>query len=172
MRPESIVGPVQEIMRAVDPELPFYEIKTLAGEVDASLWSERLVAALASVFAALAALLAAIGIYGLLSYDVAQRTPEIGIRMALGARPRNIFRLISSQTAGMVATGVTLGIVGAMIAAPSIHNLLYEIPPNDPATLTIAGLVVTLIAFAGAAIPAIRAARVEPASALRYTIIC
>ena len=171
-RPESIIGPVQEIMRAVDPELPFYEIKTLASEVDASLWSERLVAALASVFATLAVLLAAIGIYSLLSYDVARRTPEIGIRMALGARPRNIFRLISSQAAGMVVAGVALGVAGAVIAAPSIRNLLYEIPPNDLATLTIAGLFVTVVAFAGAALPAIRAARVEPASALRYTISC
>jgi len=172
MRPESIIGPVQELMRAVDPELPFYEIKTLASEVDASLWSERLVAALASMFATLAALLAAIGIYGLLSYNVAQRTPEIGIRMALGALPRNIFRLISSQAAGMVAAGVALGVSGAMIAAPSIRNLLYEIPPNDLATLTAAAIFVTLIAFSGAAIPAIRAARVEPAAALRYTITC
>src|SRR5207253_1848406 len=97
---------VQGELRSLDPELPFYEIKTLTEEVDSSLWSERLLAALASFFAAAAALLAAIGIYGLLSFLVGQWTHEIGIRVALGARSLNILRMVSMQAIAMVLSGI------------------------------------------------------------------
>ena len=172
MHPEGIVAAVQDIMRGIDPELPFYEIKTLAEEVDASLWAERLVASLASVFAVLAALLAAIGIYGLLSYTVAQRTGEIGIRMALGAGPRNIVRLICSQTFGIVLVGVALGIAAALAAAQSIRYLLYDVAPHNIGALSAAALSVIVVSSIAAAIPAIRASRVEPAVALRHTMNC
>jgi predicted permease len=166
-RPESIISPVQTIMRGLDPQLPFYEIKTLAEEVQSSLWSERLVAALASLFAALAALLAAIGIYGLLSYTVAQRTREIGIRMALGARIWNILRLVSAQVIGMVASGIALGLAASVAAAPWIRHLLFGVSASDVRTLTATVLFVMLIAAAATALPAGRAVRIEPGVALR-----
>jgi ABC-type antimicrobial peptide transport system permease subunit len=139
----------------------------LAEEVQSSLWSERLVAALASVFAALAALLAAIGIYGLLSYTVAQRTREIGIRMALGARIWNILRLVSAQVIGMVASGVALGLAASASAAPWIRHLLYGVSTSDLRTLSTTVLFVMLIAAVATALPAGRAVRIEPGMALR-----
>jgi len=167
VRPDLLIAPVQAILRGLDPRLPFYEIKTLAEEVESSLWSERLVAALTSIFAALAALLAGIGIYGLLSYTVTQRTREIGIRMALGARSGNILGLVSYQGLGMVTAGVALGLAGSLAASPWIGHLLYGVPAADVRALSAATLFVTLIAAAATAIPAARAVRVEPGAALR-----
>ena len=163
----AALTPVQAILRSLDPQLPFYEIKTLSEEVRSSLWSERLVAALASIFAALAALLAGIGIYGLLSYTVAQRTREIGIRVALGASSGNILGLVSWQALGMVTAGVALGLGGSLAASPWIGHLLYGVPAADARALSAAALFVTLIATAATAIPAVRALRVEPWAALR-----
>ena len=167
VRPDSLIVPAQAILRGLDPQLPFYEIKTLSEEVQSSLWSERLVAALASIFAALGALLAAIGIYGLLSYTVAQRTREIGIRMALGASSGKILGLVSRQALGMVTAGVALGLAGSLAASPWISHLLYGVPPSDARALSAAALFVTLMAAAATAIPAVRAVRIEAGTALR-----
>ena len=124
-------------------------------------------AALASIFAALGALLAAIGIYGLLSYTVAQRTREIGIRMALGASSGKILGLVSRQALGMVTAGVALGLAGSLAASPWISHLLYGVPPSDARALSAAALFVTLMAAAATAIPAVRAVRIEAGTALR-----
>jgi predicted permease len=167
VRPDSMIGPVQATLRGLDPQLPFYEIKTLSEEVQSSLWSERLVAALASMFAALAALLAGIGIYGLLSYTVTQRTREIGIRMALGASSGKVLGLVSFQAFGMVTAGVALGLAGSLAASPWISHLLYGVPPADARAFSAASLFVILIAAAATAIPAVRAIRIEPGTALR-----
>jgi predicted permease len=167
VKPESLIAPVDEIMRGLDPELPIYEIKTLAEEVRTSLWSERLIAALASLFAGLAALLAAVGIYGLLSYAIAQRTREIGIRMALGARAANILSLISTRMMAMVVSGIAAGIGASLAASPWIGHLLYGVAPSDAGALSAAGIFVILVAAVAGAIPATRAIRVEPSVALR-----
>jgi predicted permease len=116
VRPESIFEPVRKALAATDPSVAFLEIHTLADEVDASTASERLTAALASIFGAIAALLVGVGIYGLLAYAVAQRKREIGIRMALGARLADIRGLIGRQVCLMVACGVAAGILGALMA--------------------------------------------------------
>src|SRR5262249_15729917 len=146
LRPDSLITPVQAILRDLDPQLPFYEIKTLAEEVQSSLWSERVVASLASIFAAFAALLTGIGIYGLLSYAVTQRTGEIGIRIALGAGSGNILGLVSNQVLGMVAAGVALGLAGSFAASPLIGHLLYGVPAADARAFSAAVLFVMLIA--------------------------
>jgi predicted permease len=166
-RPESVIQPVREILRSIDAQLPIVEVHTLAEEVDSSLWSERLVAALASIFGALAALLAAVGLYGLLAYAVAQRTREIGIRMALGARPESILGLMGRQALLMVACGIATGLGAAVLAAPAVRGLLYGVAANDAATLLAAASFVALIAALAVAVPIARAVRVEPSVALR-----
>jgi predicted permease len=166
-RPEMLIQPVRRAMAALDPALPFVEIHTLAEEVDASTASEKLTATLASFFGLLAAILAAMGIYGLLAYAVAQRRREIGIRMAVGARSSDIGWMIGRQALTMVAIGVTAGLAAAWAAAPAIRSLLYGVTPSDGTSLGGAAAFVLLVSALATAIPAGRAMRVQPASALR-----
>jgi predicted permease len=165
--PESVIEPVRRALVAIDPALPFTEIVSMPKEIDASTAPERTTARLATLFAAAAATLAGIGIYGLLAYTVAQRRREIGIRMAIGARPGNIAEMIGGQALGMAGAGVVLGLGAAFLAAPWIGSLLYGIAASDPASYAIAAFFVILISTSAAAFPAIRATRVEPAAALR-----
>ena len=167
LRPESIIQPVQKTLAALDPSLAFLEIHTLAEEVDASASPERSTATLASLFGGIAALLAGVGIYGLLAYAVAQMRREIGIRMALGARPIDVAGLTARQTLGMAAFGIAAGLGATMAAGPLVRSLLYGILPWDPESLTVAVVFVAIVAAAATAIPAVRAAHIEPASALR-----
>jgi ABC-type antimicrobial peptide transport system permease subunit len=141
--------------------------RTLSAVVDESLSQDRLVAILAGFFGALALLLAALGLYGVTAYAVARRRGEIGIRMALGARPSGVARLVLTRVAWLVGAGVTIGAGVSVWAATLIASLLYGLPPSDPATL--AGAVATLIGVAALAgwVPAYRASRVDPAQVLR-----
>jgi predicted permease len=166
-RPDSIINPVREALRAVDPQLPIVEIHTLAEEVTASLASERLVAPLAAIFGALAALLTAVGLYGLLAYAVTQRSREIGIRMALGARLADIASTIGGEALAMVAGGLAAGIAATFLAAPAVRSLLYGIAPHDATTLCFTVIFLLAIAVAATAIPILRALRIDPATALR-----
>ncbi len=167
MRPEAIIQPVRRELAALDPALPFLEVHTLAEEVDASAASERLTATLASLFGLLAAVLAAVGIYGLLSYAVAQRRREIGIRMALGARPLDIGEMIGVQSLLLVAAGIAIGLVAAMQITPLVGALLYGVTPTDKVSLCGAAALVIVMSLVATAIPARRATRVAPAAALR-----
>jgi predicted permease len=167
MRPDAVIQPVRRELAALDPALPFIEIHTLAEEVDSSVAPERLTALLASLFGLLAAVLAALGIYGLLSYAVAQRRREIGIRMALGAQPSDIAQMIGRQSLTMVTVGAAAGLVAAWEAAPAIRSLLYGVAPSDGVALGAAAAFVLVVSALATAIPAGRATRVEPAAALR-----
>ena len=168
VRPESIIEPVRKVLASLDPSIPFLEVHTLAEEVDNTMAGERLTAALASLFGFIAALLAGAGIYGLLAYVVTERRREIGIRMALGALPGQIGKMIARQTIVMTAAGVALGVAGALIAEPGIRSLLYGVSPQDPKALAATMLFVALTAGAATLLPAIRATRVDPMVALRY----
>jgi predicted permease len=168
MQPEGIIEPVRKALASLDPTVPFLEVHTLAEEVDNSIAGERLTAGLASLFAALAALLAGAGIYGLLAYVVTERRREIGIRMALGAQPAQIGKLILRQTLTMTAAGVVLGLAGALISGPGIRSLLYGISPQDPRSLAAAMIFVAATSAAATIFPAVRATRVDPMVALRY----
>jgi predicted permease len=171
MQPGSIIQPVRRALAALDPALPFIEVHTLAEEVDASAASERLTATLASLFGILAAVLAALGIYGLLSYGVAQRRREIGIRMAVGASPGAIGRMISQQALALVVVGLGIGLVAAWQAAPVLGSLLYGIAPSDKVSLLAAAAFVFFVSAVATAIPVVRAARVQPAYALREELV-
>ncbi|MGH9445908.1 MAG: FtsX-like permease family protein, partial [Terriglobia bacterium] len=166
-RPEAIVEPVRKIWQAVGPGVPFLEVDTMAQEVDQTTANERLTAALASLFGAIAALLAGVGIYGLLAYVVTERRREIGIRMALGARPAHIAKLIAAQTAVMAAVGIAIGLGAALIVGPGIRSLLYGISPQDPKSLAAAILFVALTAAVATVFPVVRAMRTQPAETLR-----
>lgn len=166
-RPESVIEPVRRALASIDPALPFTEINTMVEEVEASAAPERATAALASIFGAVAAVLAGVGIYGLLAYTVAQRRREIGIRMAIGARPADITKLVGMQSIAMAGAGVAIGLIAAWLAAPWIRSLLYGIAPADPVSLAGAAVFVIFIALAATAFPAARAVRLPPAAALR-----
>ncbi len=166
-RPETLIAPVRALLRSLDAGLPIIEVQTLAEEVDASLWQERLVASLASIFGLIAALLASIGLYGTLDYAVKSRTREIGVRMALGAQPRRIANLFSRRGALLTAGGVAAGLCAYAGASVYLRGALYDLHLWEPGALAAVVILVGLIA-AGATVPAAyRAARLDPASALR-----
>jgi predicted permease len=167
MPPDAIIQPVRRELAALDPALPFTEIHTLAAEVDASAAAERLTATLASLFGLLAALLAALGIYGSISYAVVQRRREIGIRMAIGAHRADVVRIVSRHSLVLVGAGVAAGLAAAWEAAPVIQSVLYGVAPTDGISLAAAAAFVLLVSALATAIPALRATRVEPALALR-----
>ena len=167
MQPKSIIQPVRRELAALDPAFSFTEIHTLAEEVDVSTAPERLTAALGSIFGMLAALLAAIGIYGLFAAVVNQRRREIAIRMAVGASRGDVGRMIVFQALALTSGGVVAGLTTAILLGPLIHSLLYGIPPYDPESLSVAAVLVIVVAALGAAIPTSRAIHVEPAVTLR-----
>jgi predicted permease len=166
-RPEAILEPVRKVVASIDPALALLEVHRMDEEVDASAASERLLAAVASIFAGLAALIAVVGLYALLSYAVAQRQREIGIRMALGADAMDIAALTFRQTLGIAVFGIVAGLGGALAAGPLIGSLLYGVSPHDPASLATAGVLAILVAAAATVIPTAGAMHIVPADALR-----
>lgn len=166
--PESIFQPVRKALASLDPTLAFVEVHTLSEEVDSSVAAERLTAVLASIFGALAALIAGVGLYAVLAYAMAQRKREIGIRMALGAEGIDIAALTARQTLVMAGAGITVGLGAALAMSPLIRSLLYGVSPQDPQSLIAAAIFVIVVAALATAIPALRAAQVEPAIALRH----
>jgi predicted permease len=143
------------------------EFHDLRHEIEDSLLRERLLATLSGFFGVLAIVLAAIGLYGVIAYSVARRTNEIGIRMALGAIPWRIVRMIVGEALVLTVTGVVVGLVLAVLAARSTASLLYGLSAHDPVTLTVASLALVAVCLAASAVPALRAARLNPMTALR-----
>ena len=164
----NLLNEVRREVAAVDPNLPVFHVRTLLAQAEQSMLKERLLATLSSFFGALALLLACVGLYGLMAYAVARRTPEIGIRLALGARRDSIMWLVLRETIGLTLAGVALGIPLALWAARYVKSVLFGISPSDP--LTVAATVATLVGVAALAgyIPARRAINVDPMVALRY----
>ncbi len=167
VQPDAIFQPIRKALASIDPTLALLEVHRMDEEVDASASSERLLAAGASIFAGLAALIAVVGLYALLTYAVAQRQREIGIRMALGADAMDIAALTFRQTLGIAFSGIVVGLGGALAAGPLIRSLLYGVSPQDPASLATAAVFAILVAAVATAIPTVRAMHVEPADALR-----
>jgi len=155
-------------LRAIGPDILLTNVATVGEQVDQSLLQERLVATLSLFFGLLALLLACIGLYGVMSYDVARRTREIGIRMALGASARQVVRLVLRQTLAWVAIGVALGLGTALATTRWAESLLFGLKPNEPLTIGLAALALLAVAAVAGYLPARRAARVDPLVALRH----
>jgi predicted permease len=160
------VRSVADTIRTVDADLAI-TFRPLTDYVDASIVQERIVAMLAGFFGGLALLLAGLGLFGLTSYTVERRRPEIGIRMALGAAPSGVIGLVLTGTAGLVAIGVVVGATLSLWASRFVAALLYEVEARDPVTLVSAAAMLAAIAVIAAALPAYRASRIDPATVLR-----
>jgi predicted permease len=158
---------IRREIQAVDPNLPVFNVRTMSEVIDGSLASRRFSAELVGVFAILALLLASVGIYGLLAYMVGQRSHEIGVRMALGALPSTIGKMIVSRGAVLAGAGVLIGLILSGIVAPMISTLLYGVRPIDPAVFLAVPLILMVVALLASYVPARRAARVNPIVALR-----
>jgi putative ABC transport system permease protein len=166
--PQSMATSVREQIRALDANLPVADVKTLRDQLDLSLFPSRVAAWTLGGFGVLALLLAAIGIYGVVSYSVAQRTREIGVRRALGATERDVFRLVIGEGFFVISLGLALGLLLAVAATRLIAGFLYGVAPTDPLTFLGVPLLLGLVALGACYIPARRATRVDPLVALRY----
>jgi predicted permease len=158
---------VRRIVHELDPDQPVSAAEPLQGVVSHSLARRQLQAQLLMAFAVAALLLASVGVYGVFAFDVAERSREFGVRLALGAAPGTILRLVLRESARLTLVGVGLGLAGALGAGRLLASLLYGVAPSDPPTLLLSALVLPLAALAACAVPAWRAARVEPISVLR-----
>jgi len=165
--PRAIIGSARESVRSVDPALPLAKVSTLATLVDDSMTQSRFSMLLLTAFAVLALLLASIGIYGVISYAVAQRTQEFGIRLALGAQPRNVFSIILAQGARLAGFGIAIGLVAAVGVARLMRALLFGVQPLDPLTFAVVPVLLLAVALLACYLPARRATRVDPLVALR-----
>ena len=166
--PAAILPSIKNAIRAVDKDQPVFNVRTMDEIVSGVVSAQRLAFILLGIFAFLALTLAAIGIYGVTSYAVSQRTHEIGVRMALGARESDVFRLIVGHGLTLGLVGVGLGVAGALILTRFLAGLLYGIRPTDPLTYLAVSLLLAAVAALASYIPARRAAKVDPMEALRY----
>jgi ABC-type antimicrobial peptide transport system permease subunit len=158
---------MQEALRPIEPNLPTQNLRTMESMVDRAVSPRRFVVILLGGFAAFALALASLGIYALISYSVNQRTQEIGIRMALGASAEMLQRSILLHTLGLAAIGVVVGIVTSWILARALSGMLFGVTPGDPLTFALMVVILALVAGLAGYLPARRASKIEPMSALR-----
>jgi ABC-type antimicrobial peptide transport system permease subunit len=163
-----VIAPaVRTAVREIDPNLPVFNLRTQQEQIDRLFNQERLFARLCSFFGALALLLAAVGLYGLMSYAVVRRTGEIGLRMALGALPSHVLGMIVRESMGLVVLGVLIGIGAAWGATRWISSMLFGLSANDPLTYVVVATLLVMVAIVACLLPARRASKVEPMKALR-----
>jgi len=159
---------IRSVMKTVDPNLPLEALTTLPQQARDNVYLDRMISTLTVAFALLATVLAAIGLYGVLAYSVAQRTREIGVRMALGADAADVRGLVLRQVGVMTLVGATLGIAAALGFGRAAQSLLFGLQGYDPVVIAAAAAALAMVAFAAGLVPALRASRVDPMQALRY----
>jgi predicted lysophospholipase L1 biosynthesis ABC-type transport system permease subunit len=165
--PMSLLPAVRREVRALDPTIPVAEAHSMKQVQSMELTDRRLPMQLMAAFAFLALVLAAVGVYGVMAYSVAARTREIGVRVALGAQPRNVFGMVVRQGMGAAAAGLTLGLLGAAALGSVLTSLLYGVTPTDASTFVGVAGVLLAVVLAACLVPARRAVRVDPLEALR-----
>jgi putative ABC transport system permease protein len=166
--PESAEATIRSAMQALDSKLVLDAFRTMEEQIDDNLTAERVVALLAASFGILAALMAAIGLYGVLAYSTAQRTSEIGIRMALGASRASVVRVVLVEVLWLTGIAIAVALPASLVLGMAVRSQLFGISSSDPLTLGLATLVVVVVAISSALLPARRAAQVDPIRALRY----
>jgi len=167
-KPMAISESVRKTVAEVDPNRPVANMRTVEQYLDQQVQHLHVYVLLLGIFGAIAAVLAAIGIYGVMAYSVAERTKEIGIRMALGASANDIFRLVVLHAVVLVVIGLTLGLMGSLALTGYLASALYEVKANDPSTFAAVSLLLALVAVIACLIPTRRAVSVNPTVALRY----
>jgi predicted permease len=165
--PAGYAAMIQRLAREIDPQLQVVRLRMMKDVVDDSLTQERFIAQISGAFSLFALLLASVGLYGVMSYAVTRRTNEIGVRMALGARGADVVRMVMRETMLLVAIGMAIGLGAALATTRLISSLLFELTPNDPATIAAAALLMIAVAALAGYLPARRASRVDPMAALR-----
>jgi ABC-type antimicrobial peptide transport system permease subunit len=165
--PRTVIEPLRSIVREQDPFMTVSSLHSMEDRVSSSLARPRLYAVLLTTFALSALIIASVGVFGVLSYTVAQRTREIAVRTALGARRGDVVRLVFRQGFVLVATGLALGLVVSFAAARYLSTLLYGIAPHDWFSFAAVSLTIAIIAFIACLVPALRAARTDPLIAMR-----
>ncbi len=166
--PAILGGAARQVVANLDPNLPVYGLKTLIEQVNETTFSDRFVTALSLAMGLLAALLAAVGLYGVMAYVVARRTREIGIRMALGASRETIGWLVLREVFRMTAVGVLIGLPAAFGVGWLIQSLLFGVKASDPYVFALTVILLAVVTFLASVLPARKAARVDPMVALRY----
>jgi predicted permease len=166
--PASFFNPLRQVVRDVEASVPMYDMRTLDQQVENSLVTERMLATLSSVFGALATLLAAIGLYGVMAFMVARRTREIGIRMALGARGTSVVWLVMREVLVLSAGGLAIGLPAAWMVTRLVQTQLFGVKPTDPFTMAIAVLGIATVAAVSGYLPARKATAIDPMRALRF----
>lgn len=166
--PNQLIAAVRQQVKSIDPDQPIYGIRTMDEIRAESVAPERLNLTLLSIFAGIALILAIVGIYGVMSYSVTQRTHEIGIRMAIGAQPRDVFRMVLRQGMMLALIGVVFGLIGAFGLTRLMATMLFGVEPTDPATFATIAALLTVVALVACYIPGRRATKVDPVVSLRY----
>jgi putative ABC transport system permease protein len=165
--PASMTAALRRVVQTQDPDMPLYEVRTMGESIRQGLWQDRIWMTLMGVFAALALLIAAVGIYGVMAYNVAQRTQEIGIRMALGAARRDVLGMVVGQALKLTVLGVGIGLAGAYAVTRLMASILVGVSASDPPTYVGVTVILALSSVVAAWLPAERATRVDPMVALR-----
>jgi putative ABC transport system permease protein len=165
--PTTVAHAVENAVHKLDRDLPVYSVRTMDDLVNASIARQRMAVIIFVTFAGIALLLAAIGLYGVISHGVTERTHEIGVRMALGAERRHVLSLVVRQGLTMAVVGTAIGMAGALALARTIQSLLYGVSATDPATFAWVAVALLSVALVACYVPAWRAARVDPTQALR-----
>jgi putative ABC transport system permease protein len=163
----GLIAGIRRAVLEIDPEQPVYNIRTMEQRLSHSIAPQRFIALLLSSFAALAMIQASLGIYGVMSYSVTQRTHEFGIRMALGARASDVLGLVIRQGMKLALAGLAIGLMVALALTRLMKDMLYGVQPADPLTFAAIGLLLTGVALAACYLPARRATKVDPLLALR-----
>jgi putative ABC transport system permease protein len=165
--PLRVADAAREQIRIIVPSVPITSVRALAEQLDASIVRERMLGVLSGFFAAVGLLLAAVGLYGVMAYSVSKRTGEIGIRMALGAKPLQICDMVVREALLLIAVGLALGFVGALLLSRTLATLLFGLTPQDPQTLLAVAIVMLVTGLSAVYLPARRAAQIDPTTALR-----